>query len=320
MRRLLATHELYIALSLVVLSLVIGGLNDAFFTWSNVFDLLKSSVVVGMLALGVLVVLVSGGIDISFTAVAAFSMYVTSKLLVAAEFSGLALWAFLLAGAIGLGLGLINAFFISCFNLPTLIVTLGTAGAFRGFMLAFIGTENINNLPAGLVAFSRWNLFERTLPTGERIGLSVSVILFLAVALLVGLGLRYTMAGRSVYALGGNESAAARAGIPLGRLRFGIYGLVGFLSGLAGIVHASLMRNAKPFDLVGSELVVIAAVVLGGASITGGRGSVTGTVLGVFLLVTIQGSLLLMGIPSYWQKVLVGAVILGSTAISARRQ
>ncbi|MCB1129351.1 MAG: ABC transporter permease, partial [Verrucomicrobiae bacterium] len=104
------------------------------------------------------------------------------------------------------------------------------------------------------------------------------------------------------------------------RVQFLIYGLVGGLAGLAGLIHAVMMRNANPSDLVGTELNVLAAAVLGGASIFGGRGSVAGTLLGVWLIVVLNNSLILLGVPSYWQRVWVGATIVVSTAISARRR
>jgi len=247
------------------------------------------------------------------------SMYIASKVLLAVDYSGTVLAAFVLAGCLGLALGLFNAFFISYYRLPTLIVTLGSASVFRGFLLAFVGTKIVTSLPAGMVDFSKQSMFATTLPGGETIGLSTSFLLFIAAAVMVWVLLRYTMLGKGIYALGGNPEAAVRAGFNVPRLQFFIYGLVGFLSGVAGLTHACMMRNANPFDLVGTELVVIAAVVLGGASITGGRGTVLGTVLGVLLLVTINNSLILLGVPSYWQKVLVGFVILFSTGVTARR-
>jgi len=317
--RILHRHEFSLAAVLVLLASIIALINPAFLSPSNLFDLCKSSAVLGIFALGVLIVLLSGGIDISFTAVAALSMYVTSKVLLAADYSGSVIVAFVVAGCLGLLLGLFNAFFISCYRLPTLIVTLGSASVFRGFLLAFIGTKIVTSLPAGMVDFSKRSLFATTLPGGETIGLSASFLLFVAAAVAVWVLLRYTMLGKAIYALGGNPEAAERAGFNIVRLQFFIYGLVGFLSGMAGMTHACMMRNANPFDLVGTELVVIAAAVLGGASITGGRGTVIGTVLGVFLLVTINNSLILLGIPSYWQKVLVGLVIVISTGITARR-
>ena len=318
MRRLLRRQEFWLALITLVLGVGIGLANPAFWSLANLFDLCKSSTVMGLFALGVLIVLVSGGIDVSFAAIGAFSMYVTSKVLFALGFQGSAAIAFLLAALIGVSLGLFNALFIAFFRLPTLIVTLGSASLFRGFLLAFIGTTIVNNLPEGMVRFSKLTLWERTLPDGTTVGLSSSFLLFVLACLLTGFLLQRTMLGRGIYALGGNPVAAERAGFRIRRQQFIIYGLVGLLSGVAGLAHACMMRNANPFDLVGLELNVIAAVVLGGASITGGRGTVLGTVLGVLLIVTINNSLILLDIPSYWQKVVTGLVILVSTAITAR--
>jgi len=315
MRRLLQKHEFYLAAITLMLIVGIGLLNPAFFTLTNLFDLCKSSTVMGLFALGALIVLISGGIDVSFAAVGAFSMYVTSRLLVAVDFRGSVAVAFLLAGLIGTLLGLFNGVLIARYRLPTLIVTLGSASLFRGFLLAFIGTSIVNNLPAGMVRFSRLTIFSNS----DGAGLALSFIVFAAAAAVVWVILRHTMPGRGVYAMGGNVVAAERAGFNLPRLQLFIYGFVGLLSGLAGIVHACMMRNANPFDLVGTELTVIAAVVLGGASITGGRGTVLGTVLGVFLLVILSNSLILLDIPSYWQKVAIGLVIIISTGITARR-
>ncbi len=318
MRRLLRRQELWLALLLLVLGMGIGLANPAFVSLANLFDLCQSSTVMGLFALGVLVVLISGGIDVSFAAIGAFSMYVASKVLLALDFQGSAAPAFLLAGVIGLSLGLFNALFIAFFRLPTLIVTLGSASLFRGFLLAFIGTTIVNNLPEGMIRFSKRTLWERTLPDGTAVGLPSSFLLFVLAALLVSFLLQRTILGRGIYALGGNPVAAERAGFRIRRQQLFIYGLVGLLSGVAGLVHACMMRNANPFDLVGMELNVIAAVVLGGASITDGRGTVLGTVLGVLLIVTINNSLILLDIPSYWQKVVTGLVILVSTGITAR--
>ncbi|MBN1350094.1 ABC transporter permease [candidate division KSB1 bacterium] len=319
MKRLFRRHEFYIALVTICLSLVIGSLNPAFFSLSNLFDLLKSSVVMGIFALGVLVVLISGDIDISFTAIAACSMYLANKILLANHLTESLALAFCVSGAIGLVLGLFNAFFISTYKLPALIVTLGTASIFRGFMLAFIGTAVINTLPGSLIEFSKQMLFRRTLPSGEIIGLSLSFTILLILAALTWAFLRYTLPGRGIYAIGGDAAAAERAGFNVRRIRFFIYGFVGVLAGIGGILHSSMMRNANPFDLVGTELTVIAAVVLGGASLTGGRGSVAGTLLAILLIVVINNSLILLNIPVYWQRVAVGAIILISTAVSARR-
>ena len=324
MKKLFAKHETIVALILVSLSLIIGLINPTFFTLGNLFDLLKSSVVMGIFGLGALIVIVSGGIDISFTAIAAFSMYVTGqilvgKLILSAPYRGTILVGFLIASIIGLLLGLLNATLISSFRLPTLIVTLGTGSTFRGFMLAFIGTRIITILPDGWVRFSRMSLISTTAEDGTPVKLSVAILMLIVTSILIWLLLKYTLLGRGIYALGGDRVAAERAGFNIPRIQFFIYGLVGFLSGIAGVIHASLIRTANPFDLVGSELTVIAAVVLGGTSITGGRGSVPGTLLGVFLIVVMNNSLILMGVSSYWQKVVIGLIIIFSTGSTAYR-
>lgn len=319
MKRLFQTHEAKVLLVLLTLSVIIGLLNPTFFSLGHLFDVLKSCTVMGIFALGVLLVLVSGGIDISFTAIAAFSLYVTSKVLAGTVMGQSMVLPFVTAACIGAGLGLFNALFISLLQLPALIVTLGTAALFRGCMLAFIGTAIVNTLPQGMVRFSRLTLFQQALDQGRNAGLSLSVLVFAGSALCLGCALRYTLPGRALYAMGGNAEAAERCGFNLMRLRFLVYGLVGALSGIAGILHAATLRNANPFDLVGTELTVIAAVVLGGARIGGGQGTVTGTVLGVLLVVVMNNSLILLGIPSYYQRVVTGLIIIGSTAVSARQ-
>ena len=318
MKLLFRQNEFYISLVTVALIIIVACVNPVFFTLDNIFDLLKSSVVPGIFALGVLIVLISGGIDISFTAVAVFAMYVTCKILLWLHFEGTIFWVFFLSGAIGLLLGLFNAVFISLFKLPTLIVTLGTASMFRGALLAFIGTAIINNPPAVYNDFSRSIIFRHITEGGQITGLTSSFLIFLFLVILVWLILRYSMIGRGIYAIGGNPVAAERTGFNLTFIRFCIYGFVGFISGIAGIIHSTTMRNANPFDLVGMELFVIAAVVLGGANITGGKGSVFGTVMAVFMIVIINNSLILLGIPSYWQKVIIGMIIIISTGFTAR--
>lgn len=319
-RRKSIPREGLLALALIGFALVVGVINPAFFSHAQLFDLLRSSTVMGLFALGVLVVMISGGIDVSFTAIGVFAMYITSRSLVSADYHGPVLIAFVMAAAIGLGLGSINAILVARFRLPALIVTLGTASVIRGVILAFIGTEILNQLPSGFTRFARSSWFSQVTADGHAMGLSPIILVFLISAGCVALLLRHTMIGRGLYAVGGNPVAAERAGYNITGLRLAAFGLAGALAGLAGISHAIMMRNANPFDLVGGELTVLAAVVLGGASIQGGRGSVLGTVLGVFLLVLLNGSLILMGIPSYWQRVFIGLILLIATWISTRPQ
>lgn len=316
-KKLLNTNEFFVALTLFILVLIIGIMNPTFFSAGNIVDLLRSGIVTGIFAICAMVVIVSGGIDVSFPAIAAFSMFTTTKILTAYGYQGSILLAFVIAGIIGVLLGLLNAVFISRFNLPTLIVTLGTASMFNGFMLTFIGYKEITNVPKGMIAFSQMELFRVTTKSGVVFSLPLAILVLVAAALVVWFILRYTMLGRGIYALGGDPISAERAGFNIKGIQFFIYCFVGFLAGIAGVVHTSLMRDSNPMDFMGAEMLVIAAVVLGGSRITGGHGTLFGTFLGVFLVLVINNSLILLGIPSYWQKFIVGLLILFGTGITS---
>lgn len=318
-KRLLLQQETLVAITLLLLCVIIGAINPVFWTPGNWFDLARSATVTGIFAIGVLVVLISGGVDVSFTAIAVFSMYTTTVVLKNLNYTG-GMWLFFLVSAlIGLGLGLINAFFIARFKLPTLIVTLGTQSMFRGFLLFVIGSKIIRDIPPGMAEYSRAFLFTVTDERGVTVGLHSAVLWLIAVSIIAFVILRYTMLGRSIYALGGSREAAERVGFNVARTQVFIYAFVGVLAGIAGMIFGGLNRQANAQDIVGQELDVIAATVLGGASIMGGRGTVIGTLLGVMLVVVMSNSLVLMGIPATWQRVVIGAIIIIGTAIPTLR-
>jgi simple sugar transport system permease protein len=317
LKKLMNTNEFFVALTLLVLALVIGVINPTFFSAGNIIDLFRSSIVIGIFAVITMIIIVSGGIDVSFPAIAAFAMFTTTKILTSYGYEGSILLAFLIAGLIGALLGLINAILISRFNLPTLIVTLGTASLFTGFLLTFIGYKEIPDVPKGMVDFSKMELFRVTTDSGVVYSLPLAVLALVAIAGVAWFIFRYTMLGRGIYAIGGDLVSAERAGFNIKKIQFFIYCFTGFLAGIAGIIHTSLMRNSNPMDFMGAEMLVIAAVVLGGSRITGGHGTMFGTFLGVFLVLVINNSLILLGIPSYWQKFIVGLLILVGTGITA---
>ncbi|MEM6282812.1 MAG: ABC transporter permease [Chloroflexota bacterium] len=333
LKELATRNEFLVLMTIIVLTIIISIINPAaFLTLANLFRILRSSIVIGIFAMGVLVVLISGGIDVSFPAIAVFALYATVSImfnlgvqdaLLAVFPEGTAYFlafvvALILGALIGLVLGAVNAFFIAQFNLPTLIVTLGTLNAFRGFLLFFVGTLILREeIPQGMVELSRTNLLSISPPGQRTANLNISILILFAVTMLVWFILRYTMLGRGIYAIGGDREAAARAGFNIRRIQYFIYIFVGLLAGIGGIVFGSLARQANPFDIVGTELDVIAAVVLGGASISGGRGTVVGTLLGVLLITLVSSSLVIVGIPSEWQKVVVGVLILIGVAVPA---
>ena len=162
-------------------------------------------------------------------------------------------------------------------------------------------------------------LFRHTNADGIESGLSIITAIFLGLALVTACLLNFTTLGRSVYALGGSERAARRAGFNLLGIRLFVYGYMGLLAGVAGIVQALLISTVDPSSIVGKELEVLAAVVIGGASLAGGRGTVLGTLLGVLLIAVLGNGLTIMRVPSRWYNVLIGLTIIVSVTISALR-
>jgi len=304
-----------ILLTAILLVTGLTILNPVLLSPANLIDLCRNALVTGILAVGVMLVLASGGIDVSFTAIAAFSMYASVKLAFAGGSVSPIGLILITSTLIGAGLGLVNGLLIGGLGLPTLIVTLGTLSFFRGALLTFLGTSYIVNLPSQIDDFSNRNLIVLTNAAGQTASLPVSFHILVVVALLVWLLMNWTMMGRNIYAIGGTEEGARRIGINIFRVKVLVYVLAGAIAGLAGITHVSLARTANPFDIVGTELNVIAAVVLGGARITGGYGRVSGTILGVFIITIINNSLILVGVPSYWQRGVVGCLILFGTSL-----
>jgi simple sugar transport system permease protein len=310
-------NETLVALVIVAFCAAAAIADPGFLSIVTLTDLLRGGIVLGIFAVAAMIVLISGGIDVSFTAVAAFTMYVTAMVLNAAM-PWMPWWGALSFG-IGVGaiLGAINGVLIAGLGLPTLIVTLGTLSIFRGFMLTFIGQKQITTLPPGMREFGRMMLLRGENADGSFYSLHGAFAVTVIVIVLTWFLLQRTMLGRQIFAIGGSVESARRIGINVRRVQFFVYVYVGMLAGLAGVIHASMARVANPFDLVGLELSVIAAVVLGGARLAGGHGTLTGTILGVALIVLVRNSLIVLGIPSTWQSVAIGLLILIGTGLPA---
>ena len=320
LRAFLRRPELAVAAVAVAAMLVIGAINPAFWNAANLFSLLRANVITGILGLGVMVVMLSGGIDVSFPAFAIAAMYLTIKAMIALPYDGVLL-PFVMATSIGLLLGLVNAAFVYGLRMIPLIVTLATGTAVRGLLLGAVSASqiNIDQMPPSLIAFGRGEIVQVSQAGGQAAGLSAMVLVYGALALGVHLLLRYTLIGRSIYALGGGEEAARRAGFSVRGTTFFIYGLAGALAGFAGLLHGSMIWVANPRDMVGAEIDVIAAVVLGGVSIFGGRGSVLGTMLGVFTLVMLTNSLIIMHVDTTWQRIVIGTVVIAAAGLTSWR-
>ena len=321
LRQRLARHPQLFTLALIVaVCLVVGAINPEFFQLAMVFDIVRASTVLGLFALGVMIVLAAGGIDVSFAAIAALTMYGITKL-VMTQFPETSMVVILVAGAVGgTLLGVLNGLLVDWLKAPSLIVTIGTQYLYRGILLTFIGTVFFMNVPHSMDAFGKLAVWRHDTATGVHDVLPATVLVLVAAAGLTWWLLNRTLMGRAVYAIGGSLPIAERLGYKLRTVHLFVFGYAGFLAGLAGIVHVSSTRLANPFDLVGMELDVIAAVILGGARITGGSGSVSGTLLGVLLVTLINNVLILAGVPSTWQKVIVGTFIVLAGAVFASKR
>jgi simple sugar transport system permease protein len=325
LKRIFRQNEIYVFFIFIALCGMITAFNPAFFAIETLFDLLRGHSFEAILAIGFFVALLSGGIDVSFTAVAITGAYVSNLVLFMTGIDNLAL-GFAICMLTGIILGAINGIFIGYFKIPTLIVTLGTLtaywGALTSFLQTFVGKTIIttDQLSDSVIEFGRTNVFEYINEAGATVGLSLSSIIFIGLALLTWALLKYTTLGRSIKAIGGNMEAARRSGFKITLIQLFIYSYIGWLASIAGFLHVAYIRVASPLYLIGDEITIIAAVVLGGASIMGGKGSVIGTVLGVSLLTVIQTSLILMGIPSYFQQFVIGLIIVVSVTVTALRE
>jgi len=318
--KIFRNSEAVIGLIVIAAMLLIGFANPAFWDLDNLFGLLQSNIIIGIMALGVLMVMVSGGIDVSFPAIAIAGMYLTVNGMLMTHYNGVLL-PFVVSTLIGLLLGGLNALLVHKFKMIPLIVTLGTASIVRGLVLGIVGTSqiNIDRFPKVLIAFTKADIYTIVKPDGTTSGLTAMLLIYLGVALAIHILLRYSMLGRSVYAMGGSPESASRVGFSLGKTTCFVYCASGALAGFAGMLHSSMIWLCNPRDFVGMDMQVIAAVVLGGASIFGGSGSVPGTMIGVFMLVMVKSSLILMKVETTWQLVVLGTILIVATALSALR-
>lgn len=313
---LLKKNESLLLAIIVLIALFIAAMTPEFLTIGNFYDLLNNYAMLTILACGLFIVLISGGIDISFPATTIISQYV--MVLAINAYTSNFVIAFALSGSIGLLLGLLNAVLVNKLRVPSIIITISTLNVFYGLLLFLSKGEWLYQYP-------RWfedgiTLLSFTAEDGYDYGLTLPMIVTIVVVSLTSFLMNKTSIGRQIYAVGGNQEAASRVGFSILRVQLFAYGYLGLLAGIAGVVQSYTILTVAPDSLLGYELTVLAAVVLGGTSIIGGRGSLFGTVLGVVLIALIQNGLNLLGVSSYWHTVITGGVILVSISTTAWRQ
>ncbi len=318
MKRFLKTHEFCVFIVIIILSAAITLINPNFFTLENGLDLFKSYSFMGVLAIGILFVLISGGIDISFAATATIAEYVMA--VVCLRFGGNIISALLIASGIGIALGAFNGLLISKFRIPPIIATIATMNLYYGLLIVVTGGKWIYALPDWFRYFADIRIFTLVSKTNTPYGLSVVTLFWIVITAAAYFILRFTMLGREIYALGGDINSAERVGFPVKRLQVFVYSFMGFIAGIAGVIQALLVQTVAPNSIVGKELDVIAAVVLGGASLSGGIGTVGGTILGVVLIAIVKNGMTLVKISAVWSDVVIGVVILISVGFSSWQQ
>jgi len=317
-KKMLGQTETYVFLIILLLAVAIQFRSGQFFTGNNIVDLLSALIVPGLFACGTFMVLVSGGMDVAFPALASLCAYATTKLFLDMGYTGGVLLPLLFAVVLGALLGAFNGFFIGYLNLNALIVTLGTSSMFKGFMQGALDSKQLAVIPEGMRSFGTSELLTAYNPdmTLKSI-LPMTFLVFVAVAIVVWFIMNKTYFGRGIYAIGGNPAAAKAAGFNVKRTKMLTYTIVGATSAAAGIMRVCMMQQCHPTNMLGMEMNIIAGVVLGGTAITGGAGTMAGTILGTFLIVMVENSMILLGIPTTWKSVFVGAIIVIGVAVSA---
>lgn len=292
---------------LILMCIFLSFSTDTFFTLSNFTNLMNNNAINLIWAFGLLVVLIAGGIDISFAVAASVVQYIA---VYAFEAIGGGNWAigFVVAIFLGTMLGFINAFLIHYFRIITIVVTISTYNAFFGLLMFFTNGRFLYNLPDWWV--SRIIILEHEMADGSWAELTLPVAIMLVMMMATYLLINKTSTGRQLYAFGDNPEGASRSGINIALMQFVAFGWMGAMAGIAGFMQVNIVQEVVPMALLGRELEVLAAVVLGGARLGGGRGSVLGCLLGVFIVAVTQNGLNLMGVSPYAFKMVVGAIIL----------
>lgn len=304
-------------ITIVILSLALTFTTKDFATIENIYDLINNYSMLMILACGLFIVLLSGGIDISFPAITIISQYVMISLI--SKYNELGFFSvFVISLSVGLLLGFINAIIINKLDVPSIIITISTLNIFYGALLYITKGIWLYDYPEW---FQEEIIFFKIInPNAFTYGLSFQSIIALSAILLTWIIINKSTIGRQIYALGGNKDAASRIGLNILKLHLFAYGYMGLMSGLAGVVQSYTVQSVAPDSLLGYELTVLAAVVLGGTSLSGGRGTLSGTIMGVALLAIIQNGLNLLNISSYWQTVVTGIVILLSISATSLGQ
>ena len=323
MKNLWRNAGAYIAL--IVVTLLFTLIQPEFRTASNLFNVLDQSVRIGVVAVGMTAIILTGGIDLSVGSVAALAPYLACALMSGSHggFLGSAFVGLLATLGVGALAGLTSGLAITKAYLPPFIATLGMMSIVRGLVYIFSKGTGINEgIPAAYLITGQNFISIASKTGGPAINLTWAVLLMIVVFVIGHFILTKTHTGRAIYAIGGNEQAARLSGLNVDGIKLGVYIVGGVLAALGGLIETASVGSATPQAGSDLELDAIAAVVIGGTSLTGGRGNLAGTFAGVILMRVIRNGLNLTNVDSNWQRVAIGSIIMvavGFDEIQKRR-
>lgn len=297
-------------IGLFLLCIVLSILSDDFLTMDNWLNLLRQVSINALIAFGMTFVILTGGIDLSVGSVLALSSAITAGMMAQGINGFVAILVGLLAGMV---MGVLNGVIITKGKVAPFIATLATMTAFRGLTLVYTDGRPITGFASDDIMF-------QMMGRGYFFGIPVPIILMLMVYIALYVVLKKTTFGRHTYAVGGNEEASRLSGLRVDRLKIYVYALTGTLSALAGLILTSRLNSAQPTAGTAYELDAIAAVVLGGTSLSGGRGWIFGALVGALIIGVLNNGLNLLNVSSFYQQVIKGAVILLAVLLDRRKE
>jgi ribose transport system permease protein len=316
-----------LVVAMSVLSPIVRDGQQLFLTPRNLIQVLLQAAINCIIAVGMTYVITSGGIDLSVGSVVALCGVLAAMVMRdvnSVSIFGLnlsldgpigAVMGFAVAIGIGTLCGLFNGILITTLNLSPFIATLGTMGVFRGIALVISEGRSIYGFDQEFKDF-----FAGRIPISSDLELPVAVIIAVLIALIFWFFLTQTRLGKYTIAIGGNEETARVAGIPIRKYKIGIYALVGFLTGIAGALLLARLNSGDPTFGGLFELNAIAAVVMGGTRLSGGQGAIGGTIVGALIISLVQNAMNIFNVPSYWQQVVIGAVIVFAVVLDQYRK
>ncbi|MEE3955297.1 ABC transporter permease subunit [Peribacillus frigoritolerans] len=295
-------------LALVLLFIVITVLNPSFMEPNNILNLLRQTSINALIAFGMTFIILTGGIDLSVGSILALSSALMAGMMVSGLDPILAILVGILLGAI---MGVINGILVSKGKMAPFIVTLATMTIFRGLTLVYTDGKPITGIGDSVMF--------QMLGRGYFLGVPVPAVVMIIAFLILWFLLHKTSFGRKTYAIGGNEGASRISGIKVDRVKVAIYGLAGTMAAIAGAILTSRLNSAQPTAGQSYEMDAIAAVVLGGTSLSGGKGRLFGTLVGVLIIGTLNNGMNLLGVSSFYQQVVKGAVILIAVLLDRKK-